>query len=270
MVVDAQPKQKQQQLDTRDAAPDYGSNQARVPAKQAQPVSSEEDGEIDVEPNEEGECVEDRHPPSSPRARDSSSSSHRRYSDYHHRSARRQSSHSRADYYYQQGSRHDRPPSRGRTSRYDDRERSPYSRHSRDEWGLGRRSSGYRDSGYRDRRRSRSRSRSRGRSRADPYGRADSYGRADPYGSSPMHVAQPPLPPPAPQHQLRMAPNGIMISPPHQPPPPPVAINPFQPVDFGSPMPQQQNRMDVCDDDHYPYQHPRQHDRRHDDYRYQR
>ncbi|KAJ1898733.1 hypothetical protein LPJ81_004274 [Coemansia sp. IMI 209127] len=238
-------QQQQQPISNHDNDLEHNSNQASLPSKPTHPVSPEEDGEIDAGPNEEGECLDERALATSPRTRDSSSS--RRYSDYRHRPARRRSSNGRADYHY-----HDRPLSRGRQSRFDDRERSPY-RRSRDEWGTSnRRSSGYRDSGYRERRRSRSRSRSKGR------------GRADPYGSSPVNIAHP---------HPRVVPDTILLSPQQQQQQPqPIVINPFQPVGFEMPMQPmmqpQQDRVDMRD--HHPYQHPRQPDRRHGDYRHER
>ncbi|KAJ2864121.1 hypothetical protein GGI22_001797 [Coemansia erecta] len=246
----AHTKQQQQPISSHDNALEHNSNQSSLSSKPTHPVSPEEDGEIDAGPKEEGECLDERPLATSPRARDSSSS--RRYSEYHHRPARRRSSHGRTDYHY-----HDRPSSRGRQSRFDDRERSPY-RRGRDEWSTSnRRSSGYRDSGYRERWRSRSPSRSPSRSRSHSRGR----GRADPYGSSPAHMTHPPP---------RVVPNGILLSPPQQQP---VVVNPFQTVGFEMPMqpmvvPPPQDRMDMHD--HHPYQHSRQPDRRHGDYRYER
>ncbi|KAJ2518835.1 hypothetical protein H4217_003069 [Coemansia sp. RSA 1939] len=187
------------------------NGQTAPPKKPAHPTSSEEDGEIDVEPKEEGEYMEEVLPAASPRDRYSSSNSSRRQSDYHSRPARRQSPYGRADYH--RLNRHDRPSSRGRPSRFDDRDRSPY-RSRRDEWDTYHsRSSGYRDGGYRGRQRSRSRSRSHSRV----------HSRAGMYASPQSHLSQ------------RAVPNGRSPSPPQQQQQQQqIIINPFQPVHFDS------------------------------------
>ncbi|KAJ2521022.1 hypothetical protein H4217_001664 [Coemansia sp. RSA 1939] len=206
------------------------NGQTAPPKKPAHPTSSEEDGEIDVEPKEEGEYMEEAPPAASIRDRYSSSNNSRRQSDYHTRPARRQSPYGRADYH--RLNQHDRPSSRGRPSRFDDRDRSPY-RSRRDEWDTYHsRSSGYRDGGYRGRQRSRSRSRSHSRV----------HSRAGVYASPQSHLSQ------------RAVPNGRSPSPPQQQQQE-IIINPFQPVHFDSGLEPTvpQDRTDAHD---FSYQQP--------------